>query len=62
MERGNYRGFKLLDHVMKVMEREIETIIRKRTSIDRIYIDNMPFGFMSGRVTTYAIFILRQLQ
>jgi hypothetical protein len=57
LERGNYRGLKLLDHVMKAMERVMETIIR-----DRIFINNMQFGFMPGRGTTDAIFILRQLQ
>ena len=56
-ERGNYRGLKLLDHVMKGMERVIEKIIRERISID-----DMQFGFMPGRGTTDAIFILRQLQ
>ena len=44
LERGNYRGLKLLDHVMKAMERVIETIIR-----ERIIIDSMQFGFMPGR-------------
>ena len=57
LERGNYRGLKLLDHVMKAMERVIETTIR-----DSIFIDNMQFGFMPGRGTTDAIFIVRQLQ
>ena len=57
LERGNYRGLKLLDHVMKGMERVIEKIIRERISID-----DMQFGFMPGRGTTDAIFILRQLQ
>ena len=33
LERGNYRGLKLLDHVMKGMERVIEKIIRERISI-----------------------------
>ena len=51
-ERGNYRGLKLLDHVMKGMERVIEKIIRERISID-----DMEFGFMPGRGTD-AIFIL----
>ena len=55
--RGNYRGLKLLDHVMKGIERVIEKIIRERISID-----DMQFGFMPGRGTTDAIFILRQLQ
>ena len=54
LERGNY---KLLDHVMKGIERLIEKIIRERISID-----DMQFGFMPGRGTTDAIFTLRQLQ
>ena len=57
LERGNYRGLKLLDHVMKGMEKVIEKITRERISID-----DMQFGFMPGRGTTDAIFILRQLQ
>ena len=51
------KGLKLLDHVMKGIERVIEKIIRERISID-----DMHFGFMPGRGTTDAIFILRQLQ
>ena len=42
---------------MKGIERVIEKIIRERISID-----DMQFGFMPGRGTTDAIFILRQLQ
>ena len=57
LERGNYRGLKLLDHVMKGIERVIEKVIRERISID-----DMQFGFMPGRGTTDAIFILGQLQ
>ena len=34
LERGNYRGLKLLDYVMKGIERVIEKIIRERISID----------------------------
>ena len=54
--RGNYRGLKLLDQVMKNMEHIIATIIR--TQVD---IDAMQFGFMPGRGTTDAIFIFRQV-
>ena len=57
LERGNYRGLKLLDQCLKVIERIVEVIIR-----DRIEIDKMQFGFMPGRGTTDAIFILRQMQ
>ena len=55
--RGNYRGLKLLDQGMKVRERIINTIIREQVNID-----SMQFGFMEGRGTMDAIFILRQLQ
>ena len=54
---GSYRGIKLLEHAMKVLERVIEGRLRKIVKID-----NMQFGFMSGRSTTDAIFIVRQLQ
>ena len=54
--RGNYRGLKLSDQVMKLMEHILATIIR--TQVD---IDAMQFGFMSGRGTTDAIFILQQV-
>ena len=57
MERGNYRGLKLLDHVLKVVERVVEKIIREQVNIN-----DMQFGFMPGKGTTDAIFILRQLQ
>ena len=54
---GNYRGLKLTDHVLKILERVVEKLIRKNLEIDA-----MQFGFMPGRSTTDAIFILRQLQ
>ncbi len=56
-DRGNYRGLKLTDHVMKILERVVEKLIRSKISINA-----MQFGFMPGRSTTDAIFILRQLQ
>ena len=55
--RGNYRGLKILEHVMKILERVVEMEIRSS-----ITIDDIQFGFMSGRGTTDAIFIVRQLQ
>ena len=52
---GNYGGLKLQEHVMKILEHILNTIIREQISI-------MYFGFMPGRGTTDVIFILRQLQ
>jgi len=57
MECGCYRGIKLLEHAMKVMERISEYRIRQQ-----IEINNMQFGFMKGKGTTCAIFIVRQMQ
>ena len=42
---------------MKVLERVVEGLIRQRVEIDE-----MQCGFMSGRGTTDAFFIVRQLQ
>ena len=57
-DRGNYRGLKLTDQVMKLLERTLDLYIR--TMVD---IDEMQFGFMPGRGTTDdAIFIVRQMQ
>ena len=57
LNRGNYRGLKLTEQVMKVLERVVEGLIRQRVEIDE-----MQCGFMSGRGTTDEIFIIRQLQ
>ena len=57
LNRGNYRGLKLIEQVMKVLERVVEGLIRQRVEIDE-----MQCGFLSGRGTTDAIFIVRQLQ
>ena len=51
LNRGNYRGLKLIEQVMKVLERVVEGLIRQRVEIDE-----MQCGFMSGRGTTDAIF------
>ena len=57
MECGSYRGMKLLEHVMKVVERIFKNRIRQQ-----IDIDDMWFGFMKGKETNDAIFIVRQMQ
>ena len=54
---GSYRAIKLLEQPMKVLERVLEKRIRCQMSID-----NMQFGFMPGKGTTDAIFIMRQVQ
>ena len=57
LERGNYRGLKLTEQVMKVPERIVDGLIRQVVSID-----DSQFGFVPGRGTTDAIFVVRQLQ
>ena len=52
---GSYRAIKLLEQLMKVLERVLEKRIRCQVSID-----NMQFGFMPGKGTTDAIFIMRK--
>ena len=57
LERGNYRGLKLTDQVMKLLELVLDSFIREMVDIDA-----MQFGFVPGRGTTDAIFIISQLQ
>ena len=57
MDRGNYRGLKLTEQVMKILERILDGLIRQVVSID-----DSQFGFVPGRGTTDAIFLVRQLQ
>ena len=57
LERGNYCGLKLTEQVMKILERIVEGLIRQLVSID-----DSQFGFVPGRGTTDAIFVVRQLQ
>ena len=57
LSRHSYRGLKLLDQVMKIIERVLDSVIRSQVDID-----SMQFGFIPGRGITDAIFILRQLQ
>jgi len=55
MECGSYRGIRLLEHAMKVVERILEHRIRQQTEID-----DMQFGFIKGKGTTDAIFMARK--
>ena len=57
LERGNYRGLKLTEQVMKVLERIVDGLIRQVVSTD-----DSQFGIVPGRGTTDAIFVVRQLQ
>ena len=57
MECGSYRAVKLLEHWMKVLEGVLEKRLRQKVKID-----DMQFGFVSGKGTVDAIFMMRQLQ
>ena len=57
MECGSYRGIKLLEHAMKVVESIFEHRIRQQ-----IETDDMQIGFMKGKGTTDAIFVARQMR
>ena len=53
----NYRGIKLLEHTLKILERVIEGRLR-----DQVRVHKHQFGFMKGKSTTDATFIARQIQ
>src|SRR5206468_9992165 len=55
LECSSYRGIKLLEHVLKVLEGVIEARIRKIVKMDDIQ-----FGFSPGKGTTDSIFIVSQ--
>ena len=57
VDRGNYRGLKLTEQVMEVLERIVDGLIRQVVSTD-----DSQFGFVPGTGTTDAIFVVRQLQ
>ena len=54
---GAYRGIKLLEHGLKVFDRILDCRIRNIVNID-----NLQFGFMPGKGTIDAVFVVRQLQ
>ena len=53
----SYRGVKLLEHAMKIVDRVLETRIRTLVNLNE-----MQFGFMPGKETLDAIFIVRRMQ
>ena len=57
LDCGSHRGIKLIDHVMKVLERLVKRKVKSKGTLD-----SMQFGFTSGKGTTDAIFIVRQMQ
>jgi hypothetical protein len=54
---GAYRGVKLLEHGMKVVERVLEGRLRNAVTVNE-----MQCGFMPGRGTVDALFMTRMLQ
>ena len=56
-ECKNDRAIKLLSHTFKIWERDVDRRIRQCTNIDE-----SQFGFMPGRSSTDAIFIMKQTQ
>jgi Reverse transcriptase (RNA-dependent DNA polymerase) len=52
----NYRGIKLISHIIELWERVIEHLLRKLTIVSK-----NQFGFMPERSTVKAIFLIRQL-
>ena len=51
------KDIKLIDHVMKILERLVMKKVKCKGTLD-----SMHFGFTSGKGTTDAIFIVRQMQ
>ena len=54
LNRGNYRGLKLIDQVMKVLVRVVKSLIRQRVEIDE-----MQCGFMSdvALLMQYSLYV-----
>ena len=57
LDRGNYRGLKLTEQAMKVIDRIADSLMRHVVSIGE-----SQFGFLPDRGTQDAIFDVRQLQ
>ena len=56
MSCGSYRGVKLLEHAMKIVEKILERRIRTLVSLNK-----MQFGFMPEKGTVDTIFIVRRM-
>ena len=52
-----YRGVKLPEHAMKIVQKVLERRLQRMVKVDEIQ-----FGFMPGKGTIDAVFILRRLQ
>ena len=57
MNCGSYRGVKLLEHGMKIIERVLERTIRALVDFDEAQL-----AFMPGKRTIDALFLVRRLQ
>ena len=57
MSCGVYRGVKLLENAMKIVQK-----VPERRMWCMVKVDEMQFGFMPGKGTIDAVFILRRLQ
>ena len=57
MSCGAYRGVKLLEHAMKIVEKVLQSRMRCMVKVDE-----MQLGFMPSKGTIDAVFILRRLQ
>ena len=57
MDCGAYRGVKLLELAMKIVERVLENRIK-----EKVMTDEMQYGLMPGKGTTHALFIPRRMQ
>ena len=57
MSCGSYKGVKLLEHAMKIVERVLEKRI-----LTLVNLNEMQFRFVPGKGTVDAIFIVRRMQ
>ena len=53
---NSYRGIKLLEHAFELSEKVLDGRLREVVDIDK-----MQYGFMPGRGTVDAVFVLRRL-